>query len=250
MPLFIIFSLIGIMLIVFGAVIRFKKAYMIISGINTSTPERRAKMDLGAICTVVGNTLMIGGFMWIVAGLCYMLGFEMVLIVMIPVFTIWVLAAFGYIQRYDHNNKDVNGKIKKGAKAVFIIVGIISLAVFVFIGKIMFSGTGAPIITIEGNTMSIDSSFGCEIIREHIISVTLVDTVPSLYRTNGYGMGVYLKGAVSNNKLGAGRAYIKTDNPPFIFITLDDSNGKFLYLNLYNKKQTEELYSQINTWIE
>ncbi len=249
MALFIVFVLTGVMLIVFGIVIRFKKTYMIISGINASTPERRANMDLDAICNVVGNVLMVGGLMWIAAGLLYLLGIILAILVLIPVFILWVLGAFVYIQRYDRNNRDESGKIKRRAKIVYVIAGIVSIAVCVFIGILIFSGVKAPVFTIQGDVMNIESSFGCEISKKDITSLTLTDTLPPLSRTNGYGMGTYLKGAVQNRDLGAGRAYVKTDNPPFIFLELGGSDAKFLYVNLYSREKTEELYAQLSKWL-
>ncbi|MDR1669127.1 MAG: DUF3784 domain-containing protein [Oscillospiraceae bacterium] len=246
MVLFIVFALVGVMLIVFGAVIRFKKTYTIISGINTSTPERRAKMNLDAICNVVGNTLMAGGVLWIAAGLLFMIGIVIAPVAMFPLFIILMLGALLYVQRYDYNNRNESGKVKRGV--LFIAAGAVSLVTVVLVGLLITSGMKAPAVTLDGNVMRIESTFGCEIGRENIVSLELTDTVPPMSRTNGYGMGAYLKGAVYSSGLGAGRAYIKTDSPPFIFITLEDADEKFLYVNLHSKEQTEALYTKINAW--
>lgn len=244
-----IFSIAGVMLIGFGALIRFKKTYMIISGISTSTPDRRAKMDLDAICKLIGNGLMIGGLLWIAAGVAYALGFHLSLIILIPVFIIGMLGLAAFAQRYDYGNRDEKGKIKKSVKITYSIIGIAALVFFFFIGGMMLSGIKAPVVTIDGDSLIIQGSYSYTLSKDRVTSVTLTDSLAKLSRTNGFGMGVYQKGHYRNDTHETGRAYLKTDSPPYILMTLDGENEKFLYINLYEKQKTEELYSQLYEWI-
>lgn len=236
-------------MIIIGAVVRFKKAYMLISGINTSSPERRAKMDLNKICNVVGNTLMAGGVLWIAAGAADWLGFKSAPLIMLPVFIAGMLAMTIYIQRYDSGNKDDKSKPDKGAKLTYAFTGVGAVIALAVVGVLMFSGMKAPDVTLDGDLLTVKGTFGCTVNRENVNSVTLVDTLPQLRRTFGFGGGSSIKGRFSST-LGSGYAYLNTNSPPYIYMTLDGESGMFLYLNFSDKTKTEELYTQIKAWVE
>ncbi|MDR1693558.1 MAG: DUF3784 domain-containing protein [Oscillospiraceae bacterium] len=247
MPLLVIFSLVGALLIGFGALVRFKKNYMIISGINTSTPERRAQMDLDAICRVVGNALMLGGGLFIAAGVCFALSLTLAPLVMIPLFFALIFGTWIYVQKYDKNY--TANRSKRSKILLIVIVCLVSAAICVLVGGMMVSDANPPVVTMDGSILKIDAVFGCEIGRGSVTSANLTATLPPLVRTVGSGIGPYLKGAVSGGGLGAGRAYVKTDAPPFILLTLNSPDEHYLYLNLRTPEETETLYADIQTWL-
>lgn len=251
MVLLIVFGAGGLLLIGLGALIRFKKTYWMISGVNTSSPERRAQMDLDAICTVTGNALMVGGLLFAAAGLLYFLGVTVALFILIAVFILEILGAAMYARRYDYGRFNADGRLKASEKAMYVILGVVAVSVvglMVWIFLLTSGGKDAPVVTMEGETLHVESTFGCTIPKDQIVGVTLTETLPSLSRTNGMGLGVYQRGQYRAGGLGSGRAYLKTDCPPFILVTLNGEKNDFLFLNLYDPEQTKALYEQICAW--
>jgi len=243
MLMFLVFGAVGLLCIVLGAVVRFKRAWWLINGINTSTEERRAKMDLDAICIWTGTALMIGGALFILGGLLSWLVNEMAFLFMLPVFLFVILGAFLYVRRFDGNNFDENGKIKQGKTALILAATLLPLVV---VAILIIPGFRETSVTIEGDTLTIHGAYGLTVHRGDIASVELVDNYPRMTRVNGIGTGTQLKGHVSGPG-GRGRAYLKLNNPPYIHLVLREGTN-YVYLNLGDPGDTRALHQQITAW--
>jgi hypothetical protein len=242
MYLFLLFAGIGLLMVVLGAIIRFKRAWQLINGINTSTPERRAKMDLDAICIWAGTAIMLGGALFIIGGALSWLVGEIVFAGVIPLFLIIILGAVFYIRRFDGNNYNEDGTLKKGKTVLVslaIFIPLVVLAVFLVIG---FRG---PDISIEGDSLVISGMFGTTLSRNEIAEVSLVNEIPALTRIAGMSSTNQLSGRV-RSPAGSGRAYIYR-TPPYIHIILHGDSG-FMYLNFNHPDETRALFHQIQSW--
>jgi len=244
---FIIFAAIGLLLVVLGAVVRFKRAWWLINGINTYSEERRAKIDLNATCVWLGTSLMACGVVFIVGGLLTWLISEVVLAFVIPLFLIIFLVAIVHIRKFDGNNFDEQtGRETGKSKAMTIGIAAVILAPLVIILVVMLPGFTDPTVTIEGGSLVISGSYGVTVDRGDVVSVTLVNELPRLARTSGFGTGTILKGRVSGPG-GAGRAFLRLNNPPYLYMELQGS-PRYIYLNLSDPDDTRELHRQITAW--
>ncbi|WP_424767929.1 DUF5808 domain-containing protein [Paenibacillus sp. sgz302251] len=84
-----------------------------------------------------------------------------------------------------------------------------------------------------------DYSFHLNDIQE----LTLEETVPSGFRTNGAATAEYARGNFSLEELGAAKLYIFKNKPPYIFIKLD---GLYVIYNKQDPAKTRAVYQQLN----
>jgi uncharacterized membrane protein len=232
MLIFLVFGAVGLVLAVLGAVVRFRRAWWLINGINTASEERRAKMDLDAICVWAGTSVMAGGALFIVGGVLSWLVSEMVLAVVIPVFLILLLGTILSVRKFDGNNFDEAGRETGKSKAKTLGIAALVLLPLIIILAAMIPGFADPAVTIEGGSLTIGGMYGITIARSDAASAELVNELPALMRTGGFGTGTRLIGRV-RGPAGAGRAYLRLSNPPYI----RDPDG------------TRELHRQIAAWL-
>jgi len=68
----------------------------------------------------------------------------------------------------------------------------------------------------------------------------------TLTRLGGFGVANTQRGQVRIRNLGEGYAFIRANDPPYIFIELPDS---YVFLNLHNANDTRQLYTDIQAWL-
>jgi hypothetical protein len=141
-------------------------------------------------------------------------------------------------------------KLKKSSIIkIVIVIAIMLFAVSTIVDFVR--GFREPVVIVEGNELIIQSSYGVTIAKNEIYSLKLVDEMPTLTRGNGFGFGNTQKGQVKISNLGEGLAYIRVENPPYIYIQLgaiDKEN--YVFLNLHDADDTRELYESIQAWYE
>ncbi|NIK80399.1 putative membrane protein [Paenibacillus castaneae] len=122
---------------------------------------------------------------------------------------------------------------------------VLVLAIVIPVGAfIIQSDNTSPSLTIdESNIVSIDYplydySFPVEEIEE----ITLEDSIPSGFRTNGIATSEYARGSFSMDKLGDTKLYIFKNSPPYLFIKI---NGSYVIYNEKEPLKTLALYNNL-----
>jgi hypothetical protein len=241
--LLLIVSVPGLLLLVLGYLIRFRKMYFLISGYNTMSAEKKKNVNTEGLSILMGNSLFVmGGVMF--AGMTLMVvrqstaGFA-VLSLMLPLIIYILIAA----QKYDGNTRSESGQMKTGSKIAVaaIIVGIILL-----VGGIAYSlnFNSKPVeVLANAQSIQIKGAYGFTIERAMIKSVTLQDSLPSIQmRTNGLAVGSHLKGNFKMESLGSVKLFIDRNIPPFIVIETTD---RPVILNQSTAADTKALYEII-----
>lgn len=123
------------------------------------------------------------------------------------------------------------------AFAAVVIVGISALLL-----SSDFSTTTMR-IDIPSHTVSIDTAFyGTKFDEASVKSVTLVDSVPNSFRTNGSDDGYTAVGHFTVDGYGPSLLYIHESKPPYILIQLP---GECIFYNEQTRDQTEAVYRRL-----
>jgi len=122
---------------------------------------------------------------------------------------------------------------------VLVIVIVIPLTAF-----IVQSDNTAPTLTIqEDGIVSIDYPlYDYSFKISDVKGITLEETLPSGFRTNGTATAEYARGNFSLEKLGAAKLYVFKNSPPYITMQLD---GLTVIFNEKDAARTKELFVQL-----
>ncbi len=233
-----------LLLFAIGYLIRFRKAYWLISGYNTMSAAKKQKVDTEKLGRLMGNMcFLMGAIMFTGILLIYfrlaVLGF-IILGCLIPVILYILIAA----QKYDGNNFDESGRMKTGAKIIVgsIVVGL--LVLLSFVGSLVYQGFQPSAIAFDGAVLKISGSYGQSILVQDIQALQLTEELPVIeMRTNGSAIGDRLRGHFRLQDIGQAMLYLKIGNPPYVSIRTATQK---IYLNLETPEQTQSLFSQID----
>ena len=126
--------------------------------------------------------------------------------------------------------------------AIILVLAVMIISSFV-------RGFREPAVFMDGNELIIRSAYGVTVTRSEISSVRLISEMPTLTRGDGFGFGNTQKGQISISNLGEGLAYVKVNNPPYIYLELNSGNGNYVFLNLHKANDTLELFENIRAWL-
>ena len=136
---------------------------------------------------------------------------------------------------------------KKGRSFCY---GMMAFAAVVIVGIsafLLFSDFSAPTMRIDGasHTVSVDTAFyGTKFNETSVKSVTLVDSVPNSFRTNGSDDGYTAVGHFTVDGYGPSLLYIHENKPPYILIRLP---GECIFYSEQTKEQTEAVYRRLKS---
>lgn len=227
-----------------------KKMYMLLAGFNTASPEELAKMNLPAVCRATGICFCtLAAATLICAGLLR-LGFAWAIEIFMGVILLgcWFFVLF--IQKYDGNNYDEQGKPQK--RFYVIIIGV-SLLMSAIIGGVILSEASSlrePRVSFTDSTVTLDGMYGLTIAKSDISSVTLLDTAPQItIRSNGVDTLGAKKGHFNVNGFGRVRLFVRDNSIPWIYIQGQKGKEKVL-IALSNSDDTLVLYQELLAWFE
>ena len=237
-----------IALLIIGLLIKYKKAYGLISGYNTMSPEKKRNVDIEGLGRLVANLcFLLAGLILIAAALAFAgltvlagIGFALIL----PVVLYFVVKA----QKYDGNTRDENGRMKTGTK---VMIGVV-IGVFVLIsagvGVLLYHSSMPAGYAFEDGVLKISGMYGQEVPVNEITGLELKDSIPEvLMKTNGSGLGSMLKGYFKLKDIGEAKLFVDTSRKPYIFLTTNRS--QLIILNCEEGQKTKELYNQlIKAW--
>jgi len=226
-----------------GYLVRFRKAYWLISGYNTMSAEKKQKVDVAGLGKLMGNmcfalaAIFFVGFALLfleqpLAGLVF-LGAS------VPVIIYVLIAA----QKYDGNTRRESGQMKTGAKVAVGAIILFLLLILGFAGYMIAQGMKPASITWENDTLTIAGSYGLAIPRAEIKRADLIDALPEIQRrTNGSAVGDRLRGHFQLKDIGAVLLFVDRSKPPFLMI---ETNTARIYLNLETPEKTRQLFAEL-----
>ena len=209
--------------------------------------ERKALVDIEGLKRASAIILTVAGGLMIVAAV---LG---VFDVIDELTSVWVLTTIALVmiipmfiamKKYNGFGRDESGKIpwrsemasKAASKAVWVIIGL-SIA-FV---AVIFAMSSRLEVTIGEEAVKISGMYGREIPVSEIVSVELLEKLPTMHRTNGSDVGKYKKGHFRLNNGEKCMVYICVEPP---YIELRTTNNLY-YLNTSEKEKTIELFNEL-----
>jgi hypothetical protein len=237
-----------LLLYLFGYLIRFRKAYWLISGYNTMSAKKKEKVDAEGLSILMGNmcfimaTILIAGLMLLflkqsIAGFC-------VLGLIIPVILYTIIAA----QKYDGNNFTDTGEMKKGSKLTLGIIVLFLLLIPGFVVVMLFSGMQPMTVAFTDIGLTIEGSYGQSVAYADIMEVRLMEEMPEiLTRTNGSAIGEKLRGHFKLADIGPAMLYIDHSQPLFVFIQTADQK---IYMNLATLEDTRQFFNDLQKRME
>lgn len=245
----ILLSAIGLIpvfiLVVIGFLIKYKKAYWLISGYNTMSVEKKKNVNIEKLARFVAYVCFILAAIIFVAFIFMFIGevaiSGIIFALMLPVIIFTLINA----QKFDGNNFNSEGKIKTGTKV--IIGSVIAVVVFIAIGVgVLLSFSNKPAeYALENGILNISGMYGQEVAINKINSLELKDTMPEvLAKTNGSALGTMLKGYFKLEGIDKAKLFVDTSKPPFIFVK---TNSMTIILNCEESEKTKALHEKLET---
>jgi len=140
-------------------------------------------------------------------------------------------------------NNFVSEIVKTEYTGFHLTVAVIILAIVVPFFMLFSGRREAKVLTTESD-MTIKGVYGMTIRYADIVHLDTVSTLPHIrLRTNGYAFAKTYKGNFRLEDKVNARLFVKSGNPPFIFIKTDDLN---IYLNFADQNKTSELFRTIS----
>jgi hypothetical protein len=241
----VVFSLAAAVVGGIGALIRFKKAYSLISNYNMMSEEQKKNVDIAGLGKLCANTcffiavlLMADAVFSLLDKTFIMIAATLALIIPTVIYTL-VKA-----QKYDGNAKDARGRMKKGSKIGIGVIAAFSVLLIVGVGILLYSGNRPAEYSVGNGVLSITDMYGQKVSLEDIKSVEIRDTVPEiLLKTFGSDLGPMKKGSFKLKDIGKAKLFLDAGKPPFIYMQKND--GSYIILNCEESGKTKELYNQL-----
>ena len=246
----------GIVLIVMGWLCyRFPN---IINPYGGLPPERKALVDIEGLRKASFIILAVTGVLLIVTALLSILkvidetmsaNAMMVLVLVMIVPIIIVMKKYNGYGRDRSVNGLGNNRVSMfrlnlfrisggtGSKLFWVLMGL----TLVFVVTIFALSSHPQNITVGEETVKISGMYGREIPVSEIVSVELLEKLPTMHRTNGSDVGKYKKGHFRLKNGEKCMVYICIESP---YIELRTTNNLY-YLNTSEKEKTIELFEEL-----
>lgn len=233
----------GVILMLSGlAVYRFP---MLISGVNTMSKKRLAKVDLDGLKRAFRNVFLIcGATMMLLGGLSTMVHVPMGvhLIVLVVVMMALVVACMLLSKRYDLGLQGEEGKKERRKNWIGVIISIVAFAVILFF---FFKGNKPATVEVSGDYITAKGSgYSASIPLNDITEANVLTDWPSFpIRTNGIatddvGIGHFRKKGGESCML-----FVCDDGGPLLEVRTVD--GKLYYLNCATEDETMEMIAKV-----
>ncbi|MCR5660380.1 MAG: DUF3784 domain-containing protein [Bacteroidales bacterium] len=220
---------------------------MLISGVNTMSKKRLAKVDLEGLKLAYRNVFLIcGGAMLLFGGLSTLvqipMGFH--LIVLVVVILALVIACVVLSSRFDLGMQGEEGKKERRKNWIGIIITVVAFAVILFF---FFKGSKPATIEVSEDYISAKGGgYSATIPMSDITTATVLTGWPSIsIRTNG----------LSTEKVSIGHFRLKGGESCMLFLCEDGGpvlevrtmDGKLYYLNCATEEETLEMIAKVKT---
>lgn len=237
----------GVSLMLLGwAVYRFP---MLISGVNTMSKKRLAKVDLEGLKLGFRNVFLIcGAAMLLLGGLSTMVHVSMGvhLIVLVVVMMALVVACMLLSKRYDMGMQGEEGKKERRKNWIGVIITVVAFAVILIF---FFKGNKPATVEVSGGYITAKGSgYSASIPINDITEANLLTDWPSFpIRTNGIatddvGIGHFRKKGGESCML-----FVCSDGGPLLEVRTVD--GGLYYLNCATEEETIEMIAKVKQQI-
>lgn len=232
-----------VILIIIGILIKYKKAYWLISGYNTMSTEKKKNVDIEGLgklaanlCFSIAGQILFGAIFIFIGRVTISLLFFGLLIPTIIYFLIKT-------KKFDGNARDVNGKMKTRTKAMIGIIAGFFILVSIGMGVLIYFTSLPAQYTLNNGILKISGMYGQEIPVNEISKLEIKDSLPEvLYKSNGSDTGNMRKGYFKLNSIGEVKLFVDISKKPFIYI---ESSSKNIILNCEESEKTNELYRKL-----
>lgn len=235
--------LISVVFLAIGFALDRLKWYFLISGYNTMSKEKKARVDIESTGHLMGIYSYVSGGVFLLAAGLQGMGLKWA---MAPAFVYLVLATGIMIwkaNRFDGNLYDEDGHLRTGAWRQLAIPMLIFAVSIVLVTVLLFLSAQPTKVTLGDEGIQIHGVYGDVYPWGSVESVTLLETLPVITaRTNGAALGSRLKGNFSTKEYGSVKLFIDTKKPPFIFM---ETWGKRILFSLEDPQLTRALFQDL-----
>ena len=218
---------------------------MLISGVNTMSKKRLAKVDLDGLKLAYRNVFLICGGVTVLLGSIFSLahlswGFHLMM-QLLAVFAL-VIASVVLGKRYDMGLQGEEGKKERVKNWIAIIVTVVAFAVILFF---FFKGSKPATIEVSEETITAKGGgYSASIALNDITEANILTDWPDIaIRTNG----------ISTDNVGIGHFRTKGGESCMMFVCTDGGpllevrtvDGKLYYLNCGTEEETLEMIAKV-----
>lgn len=218
---------------------------MLISGVNTMSKKRLAKVDLEGLKSAYRNVFLIcGGVLLLIGGMTFFVHISMGahLIVFSVVMMALVIACVMLGKRFDLGLQGEEGKKERRKNWIGIIIGFVaSAAMLVF----FFKGDKPAIVEVSEDYITAKGSgYSASIAMSDIAETHVLTSWPDIsIRTNG----------LATEKVGIGHFRLKNGENCMMFVCVDGGpmlevrtmDGGLYYLNCATEEETLEMIAKV-----
>ena len=222
---------------------------MLISGVNTMSKKRLAKVDLEGlklgfrnVFLICGGATVLFGGIFTLAHLPYGYHLVMELVAILAL----VIACFVLSKRYDLGMQGEEGKKERKKNWIAIIITVVAFAVILFF---FFKGSKPATIEVSEDYITAKGGgYSTSISVDDITVTTVLSVWPDIsIRTNG----------VSTDKVSIGHFRLKNGESCMLFLCDDGGpvlevrtiDGKLYYLNCATEDETFEMIAKVKQQI-
>ncbi len=240
----IIGALPAIILVAAGLLIKYKKAYWLISGYNTMSAEKKSKVDFEGLGKLMSN--MCFALAAIIFVSMTLISFKQTLlggsffVFLIPVIIYTLIKA----QKYDGNAVDAQGRMKPKARvSLGLIIGLLA-AVTIGVGVMLYFSAKPTEYTLQDGALKISGMYGQTVQVSEIKNLELRESIPDIvFKSNGSGLGNKCKGYFKLRDIGEVKLFVDLSKSPYIYF---ENGAEKIILNCEDSDKTKELYEALS----
>ena len=236
------------LLVLLGVMVKYYKAYWLISGYNTMSLEKKKNVDVVGLSRFIGNMCFVMAAIMLIATVFFMVGKEaiagIVFVFIVPVSIYMVIKS----QVFDGNTRNPDGTMKKDSKMIVGGISAFLILTLVGVGVLLYYDSQPTQYHIADGYLEIRGIYGERINISDDCEISLKHDMPKItFKSNGSSIGSMKKGNFSLEGIGSAKLFLDTSKPPFIYI---QSQGRLFILNGDDRKETEELFQALLTMQE
>lgn len=234
----LIMSLISLLFVVLGILIKYFKWYWLISGYNTMSPEKKKNVDAQGLGKFIGNSMFVIAGIFLLGVFINSMGYVWGIAAASVLMVLYIICILIAAQKYDHN--------KKAPKDRVILIVVITFLVMVLgsTAALMYSGSRPVQVEITSEHVGIKGAYGITIPVSRIRDISLKDSMPEvLAKTNGFNAGGVLKGNFRVEDLGDVKLFVQSEEGRYVYIVTADGNT--VIINYRDEQLTRELYEKL-----
>ena len=220
---------------------------MMISGVNTMSKKRLAKVNLEGLKLAYRNVFLIcGGVMLLFGGLSTLVQIPMGvhLIVLVVVILALVIACVVLSSRFDLGLQGEEGKKERRKKWIGIIITVVAFAVILFF---FFKGSKPATVEVSEDYITAKGGgYSASIAMSDVAEANVLSDWPDIsLRTNG----------LSTDNVSIGHFRLKSGESCMLFLCDDGGpslevrtvDGKLYYLNCATEEETLEMIAKVKS---